>query len=86
MDKCFDVKIQVADGEEIPCHKIMLAGSSLFFENLIEQDESLDVIDLKKYQKCVMKPLIDYVSCIPNLFTLSFCLLTLKGIFIYDFL
>ena len=61
MDKFFDVTIQVADGEEIPCHKIILVGGSLFFKNLLF-DQDLDVIDLKKYQKSVMKPLIDYVS------------------------
>ena len=67
MDTFYDVKIQVADGEEIPCHKNILAASSLFFENLLF-DQDLDVIDLKKYQKSVMKPLIDYVSyCKSNL-------------------
>ena len=67
MDTFYDVKIQVADGEEILCHKIILAGASLVFENLLF-DQDLDVIDLKKYQISVMKPLIDYVSyCKSNL-------------------
>ena len=61
IDKFFDVWIQIADGEEIPCHKIVITGASKVFKNLLE-DEKLDIIDLKKYQKRVMKPLIDYVS------------------------